>query len=68
VLLRHDITFSRTRAGGLAIHENEDDTRVSAIKLLVDGVYAAARGQELPELGEAPPKAAKSPKVKSKKR
>jgi hypothetical protein len=64
VLLRHDVTFSRTRAGKLAIHESA--TQAPVIKMLVDGIYAAARGQELPDLPPRAPKVTTPPKIKSK--
>jgi hypothetical protein len=40
----------------------------AAIELLVSGVYAGARGQELPELPPKPGKASKTTGAKPKKR
>jgi hypothetical protein len=60
VFLRHDIDFSRDAKGRLMV---TNDPRVrapmekplaAAIELLVAGIYAAARGQELPELPSNP--------------
>ena len=61
VLLRNDVTFARTRAGKLSIHEAKFSP---VIEMLIRGVYAAARGQELPDLPPTVPKAdVKAPKT-----
>lgn len=80
VLLRHDIEFARDAKGRLMV-TNDPKRRVpmepnlaAAIELLVTGIYAAARGQELPDLPStpSPPKPTKltktTPAPKSKKR
>lgn len=64
VLLRNDVAFNRTRASGLTI---EDATQAPVIKILIDGIYAAARGQELPDLPREAPQPPKKTKVQSKK-
>ena len=61
VLLRHDVPFTRSRAGKLSIVGSPGWAPV--IGMLIDGIYAAARGQELPDLPRDEPK---NPKVKSK--
>ena len=63
LLLRHDIEFTRSRAGKLTIDVAPKWANVFGA--LIEGVYAAARGQELPDLPIAAPKA---PKAKPKKR
>ena len=63
VLLRHDVEFSRSRTGKLTIDVAPKWANVFGA--LIEGVYAAARGQELPDLPSAAPKA---PKAKPKKR
>jgi hypothetical protein len=68
LLLRHDIEFARTRIG---ITIDVPPKLVAVIGALIDGIYAAARGQELPELPPAVPKPAKPTKptkAKPKKR
>jgi hypothetical protein len=65
VLVRHDIDFTRSRAGTLAIAV-DSDVGHAVLWTLIDGIYAAARGQELPPLPTAAPKSQKS--AKSKKR
>jgi len=67
VLLRHDVNFTRSRDGKLAVVGSpgqHGEAWSSVIGLLVDAIYAAARGQELPDLPSPPPK--KAPK-KTKK-
>lgn len=74
VLLRHDIEFARDAKGRL--HVTNDPARqapmpqnlTAAIELLVTGIYAAARGQELPDLPSTARKTLKAPKAKPKKR
>lgn len=81
VLLRHDIEFSRDAQGRLMVTNDPqrrapmESNLAAAIELLVTGVYAGARGQELPDLPSTPaskPTPAKPPKTtpapKSKKR
>lgn len=62
VLLRHDVEFTRSRDGKLTLDVTPKWAQV--LGTLIDGIYAAARGQELPDLPSAAPKAAKA---KSKK-
>ena len=59
VLLRHDVTFTRARDGKLTIH---DAPCAPVLGMLVDGIYATARGQELPDLPILPKKAPKKTK------
>ena len=82
VLLRHDVDFSRGATGTLRLTSDPSRPHVpqklaAAIELLAAGLYAAARGKELPDLPSAAPKAgafgktftaAKVAKVKPKKR
>lgn len=63
LLLRNDVDFTRSRDGHVVLHHVPKPANV--MKTLIDAVYAAARGQELPDLPSAPPKA---PKAKPKKR
>lgn len=60
VLLRNDVEFTRSRAGKITIDVTSKWTGV--ISTLIDGIYAAARGQELPDLPSAPPKIPKTTK------
>ena len=55
VLLRHDVDFTRTPEGELSL--DVAPKWAAVIGTLVDGVYAAARGQELPDLPKAELKA-----------
>ena len=55
VLLRNDIDFTRTPEGDLSL--DVAPKWAAVIGTLVDGVYAAARGQELPDLPKAELKA-----------
>jgi hypothetical protein len=55
VLLRHDVDFTRTPEGDLSL--DVAPKWAAVIGTLVDGVYAAARGQELPDLPKAELKA-----------
>ena len=55
VLLRNDVDFTRTPAGDLSL--DVAPKWAAVIGTLVDGVYAAARGQELPDLPKAELKA-----------
>lgn len=61
VLMRNDVEFTRSRDGTLTIQAPK---LRPVLSVLIDGIYAAARGQELPDLPAAP----KGPKVKPKKR
>lgn len=65
VLLRHDVEFSRTGKGALAISTDtrQPDVVDSLLATLIEGIYAAARGQELPDL----PMPSKTQKPKPKK-
>lgn len=72
VLLRHDVDFARDAKGTLMVTSDPSRAHVpqnlaAAIELLVAGVYAAARSQELPDLPSEAPKPAAKPK-KPKKR
>jgi hypothetical protein len=64
VLLRNDVTFTRSRNGKLNIVGSPGWAPV--IMMLVDGIYAAARGHELPDLPSPPPKTTKVPKKPKK--
>lgn len=82
VLLRHDVEFARDAKGGLMVTNDParsapmPQNQAATIELLVAGIYAAARGQELPDLpsptaeGRAThaPKPKAAPKAKPKKR
>lgn len=63
LLLRHDVDFTRSREGKLALDAPLKWGAV--IGGLIDGIYAAGRRQELPEL---PNEAAKAPKGAKPKR
>lgn len=68
VLLRHDVNFSRGATGALKLtsdpsHPHVPQKLAAAIELLATGLYAAARGKELPDLPSAAPKAPKAPKT-----
>lgn len=60
VLLRHDIDFTRDGAGELALKVPKK--WAGLLEMLLAGITAAARGQELPELPNVPPPAAPRPK------
>ena len=76
VLLRHDVEFTRSTSGALSL--DVAPKWAAIIGTFVDGVYAAARGQELPDLPRAELKAVRAlktptpktsaPKSKPKKR
>lgn len=69
VLLRHDVDFTRSPDGALTI--DVAPKWAAVFGALIDGIYAAARGDELPELPALPAPAPppKAPKTtKSKKR
>jgi len=77
VLLRHDVEFARDARGGLMLTSDPSRPHVpqnlaAAIEVLVTGIYAAARGQELPDLPKDPPKegrpAEQKPKAKKPKK
>lgn len=60
VLLRHDVEFVRDARGRVMLTSDPSRPHVpqnlaAAIELLISGVYAAARGQELPDLPPVPP-------------
>jgi hypothetical protein len=64
VLVRHDVDFTRSRAGTLAI--NADPKWATVLWTLIDGIYAATRGQELPPLPSTAPRPPKSAKPKKR--
>jgi hypothetical protein len=64
VLLRHDVDFARVR-GALKLEMSSPQKWTAVVEALVAGVYAVARGQELPDL---PPIAAPKEKTKPRKR
>lgn len=64
VLVRHDVDFTRASDGMLTI--NAPTKQRSLLATLIEGVYAGARGQELPPLPSEAPRAPKP--SKSKKR
>ena len=67
VLLRNDVEFTRSKGGDLSL--DVAPKWAAIIGTLVDGIYAAARGQELPDLPRAELKAVKASKTpKAKKR
>ncbi|HSX22416.1 MAG TPA: hypothetical protein VLE97_06525 [Gaiellaceae bacterium] len=63
VLLRHDVEFTRSRGGKLTL-----PAAPAVLLVLIDGIYAAARGQELPDLPATPAKAEKPPKAAAKQK
>jgi len=66
VLLHHDVGFTRSRAGKRTL--NVDPEWAPVLEALINGVRAAARGQELPDLPRAPKASPlKPPKKKPKK-
>jgi hypothetical protein len=72
VLLRHDVDFSRVR-GTIKLNVAPSPEN-KVLTVLIDGVYALALGQALPELPNPPlsdepkPKRAQSKRAKHKKR
>ena len=78
VLLRHDVDFSRDARGRVTLTSDPSRPHVpqnlaATIELLIAGVFAAARGQELPDLPPMPPVEGRyvpkpKPKAKPKKR
>lgn len=76
VLLRNDVDFTRDAKGRVALTSDPSRPHVpqklaATIELLIAGISAAARGQELPDLpkGATPAKAKPAPpKAKAKKR
>lgn len=65
VLLRHDVEFTRSRVGKLTI-DVAPKWGTNVIGALIEGIYAAARGQELPDLPSVAPNPQKT--LKTKKR
>ena len=60
VLLRHDVDFFRDALGRIGLSSDPSRPHVpqnlaATIELLIAGVIAAARGQELPDLPPVPP-------------
>lgn len=64
VLLRHDIDFTRSSTGKIVFSCSPEWAAV--LEMLVAGIEAAARGQELPDLPSEAPRSKKT--AKSKKR
>lgn len=64
VLLRHDVDFTRSPTGEITFSPPLE--QVTVLKILVAGIYALSRGEELPELPSAVPRPKKA--SKSKKR
>jgi hypothetical protein len=62
VLLRHDVDFTRSRAGKISFKNAPEEVEV--LEVLIAGLYAASRGQELPELPSEAPKPKKASKPK----
>lgn len=67
VLLRNDVEFTRAPAGTITLVD-ADPKWASVVTTFVDGLYAAARGQELPDLPTPAAKTTKKPPSKPKKR
>jgi hypothetical protein len=65
VLVRHDVDFTRGRVDG-ALTIDAPPKWDAVLGALIDGIYAAARGQELPPLPREAPRPARA--SKSKKR
>lgn len=68
VLLRHDVEFTRTPDGTLKIAIDDEARMTGVVHMLIKGIYAATRGQELPDLPTPAAKAHKKPPGKPKKR
>lgn len=64
VLLRHDIEFTRSSTGKITFGCSPDWAPV--LEILFAGIAALARGQELPELPSAAPRAKKTAKPKKR--
>lgn len=65
VLLRHDVDFKRSPDGSLMLAVPQKWHTI--LDVLIAGIYAAARGQELPDLSSTDPKAPKAPKTAKKR-
>lgn len=64
VLMRYDVDFIRSATGTLTLTSPPVPRKLAdAIELLVTGINAAARGQELPDLPPAATKVTKVPKT-----
>ena len=57
VLLRHDVDFTRSRAGKISL--SVPSVWAKVLEVLIAGVYAGALGHPLPELPSVSPKAKK---------
>lgn len=66
VLLRNDVHFTWARDGARVLVD-DDPKRSAVIGILIEGVHAAARGQELPDLPDLPSKSKDPPNSKSQK-
>lgn len=65
VLLRHDVEFTRSKTGEIAL--DVEPKWAAVIGTLIDGIYAAARGHELPDLPRAELKAVQALRPKPPK-
>lgn len=65
VLMRNDVDFTRSIDGALSLEI--EPKWAAVIGTLIDGVYAATRGQDLPDLPSAELKAVKTAKVSKTK-
>lgn len=67
VLLRHDIEFTRSSTGKITFGCSPDSPDwAPVLEILFAGIAALARGQELPELPSAAPRAKKTAKPKKR--
>lgn len=64
VLLRHDVDFTRSRTGKITFACSPE--WAALLEVLVTGIYAAAQGQELPDLPSGPPRPKKTGKPKKR--
>ncbi len=62
VLLRHDVDFTRSRAGKITL--DIPPKWAAVLEVLITSIYATARGQELPELPREEPRSRKASKPK----
>jgi len=70
-LLRNDVDFTRDARGRVTLTSDPSRPHVPqklavTIELLINGIYATTRGQELPDLPSPPPKAPNPAKVPKK--
>ena len=69
VLLRHDVDFTRNAEGDLFLTSDRSQlpkNLFDTIDMLIAGLYAAARGDELPDLPALPKETSKAPKASTK--